>query len=160
MIFNFVAIAINAIFGLLLIGFSIFWGLSLIPLIIIGIISYKTKSYNKLGIMVIFVAILFSFMAIIQKFDPHLFFIAMNFSAALAFLFQIHKNILWIILSWIVNGFSIMYLVTNLRDLTLGIIIGIVIIIIGVKDALMNYIDKKNDNTLEKYFDEENNNND
>jgi len=60
-----------------------------------------------------------------------------NLSAFLAVLYTAFNKKILIILSWMLNGFSLGYIIAALRNLNLGIVFGIIIFLIGLRDVFL-----------------------
>lgn len=134
MAFTIISIFVSASLGFFLVDL-VYW---LISCIIFGIITYltfKRKTFNKLSNFIILVGIMFAFFGYINAFDPKYFYLIINISAFFAFIYEVFKRKIWIALSWLLNAFSLGYLIASLRTLNLGIIFGIIILIIGLKDV-------------------------
>jgi hypothetical protein len=48
------------------------------------------------------------------------------------------------LISWILNALSFGYLISSLRNITLGIIFGVIIFFLGLKDVYTKKVNKRN----------------
>lgn len=133
------SLLINYVFGFFLVD-NLIWIISLIVPTIMIIFAFKTKKENKMANIFLIISALFSGVAFIQNFNPSYFFILMNLSALFSYIYSILPKKIIIFLAWLLNSFSIGYLITELRNLNLGIIFGIVIFVIGFREILSKSI--------------------
>ncbi|MGY4687520.1 hypothetical protein [Petrotoga halophila] len=136
MAFTLISVFINATIGLFLVD-MLYWIFSLIILGIVLYISWKKSTYSKLGNFILLVGVLFSFFGYLNNFDPSYFYLLINLSAFLAVLYTAFNKKILIILSWMLNGFSLGYIIAALRNLNLGIVFGIIIFLIGLRDVFL-----------------------
>lgn len=136
MAFTLISVFINVTIGLFLVD-MLYWIFSLIILGIILYISWKKSTYSKLGNFILLVGVLFSFFGYLNNFDPSYFYLLINLSAFLAVLYTAFNKKILIILSWMLNGFSLGYIIAALRNLNLGIVFGIIIFLIGLRDVFL-----------------------
>ncbi|KUK83494.1 MULTISPECIES: hypothetical protein [Petrotoga] len=144
MAFTLISVFINSTIGFFLVD-MLYWIFSLVILGIIMYISWRKNMYSKLGNFILLVGILFSFFGYLNNFDPSYFYLLINLSAFFAVLYTAFNKKILIILSWLLNGFSLGYIIASLRNLNLGIIFGIIIFLIGLRDA---FLPKKFDDHL------------
>jgi hypothetical protein len=137
LIFSFV----NIVVGYFFVELS-YWVMSMIFLVLMLLLCYKKKHYNKLSNVLLLISIIFSFFSYLNDFIPSIFYVLMNFSAVFASLKSLYNNNLFLLISWILNAFSFGYLITNLRNLTLGVIFGVLIFLLGIKDVFTKKIRK------------------
>ncbi|PNR99001.1 hypothetical protein X928_08435 [Petrotoga miotherma DSM 10691] len=136
MAFTLISVFINATIGFFLVD-MLLWILSLLILSIILYISWKKSMYSKLGNFILLVGILFSLFGYLNNFDPSYFYLLINLSAFFAVLYTAFNKKILIILSWMLNGFSLGYIIASLRNLNLGIVFGIIIFLIGLRDVFL-----------------------
>ncbi|PNR99239.1 hypothetical protein X927_06140 [Petrotoga mexicana DSM 14811] len=136
MAFTLISVFINVTIGLFLVD-MLYWIFSLIILGIVLYISWKKSTYSKLGNFILLVGVLFSFFGYLNNFDPSYFYLLINLSAFLAVLYTAFNKKILIILSWMLNGFSLGYIIAALRNLNLGIVFGIIIFLIGLRDVFL-----------------------
>ena len=136
MAFTLISVFINATIGLFLVD-MLYWIFSLIILGIVLYISWKKSTYSKLSNFILLVGVLFSFFGYLNNFDPSYFYLLINLSAFLAVLYTAFNKKILIILSWMLNGFSLGYIIASLRNLNLGIVFGIIIFLIGLRDVFL-----------------------
>jgi len=134
--FTLISAVISATLGFFLVD-TLFWTFSLIILGIILYISWKKRLYSKLGTFILLVGILFAFFGYLNNFNPSYFYLLINLSAFFAVLYSAFNKKILLILSWGLNGFSLGYIIASLRNLNLGIIFGIIIFLIGLRDAFL-----------------------
>ncbi|WP_146738345.1 hypothetical protein [Petrotoga sp. 9PW.55.5.1] len=134
MSFTLISVFASAVVGFFLVN-SIAWVLSLVVLSLILFVSWKRNISSKLANFVLIVGILFSFFGSINSFDPSYFYIFINLAALFATFYEAFNKKLLIILSWALNAFSLGYIIAALRDINLGIIFGIIIFLIGLRDV-------------------------
>jgi hypothetical protein len=113
-----------------------------IPIIMI-FLAIKTKKENKITNIFLIISALFTAVGFMQDFDPTYFYLIMNLSALLSYLNSILNKKILIFISWLMNSFAIGYLISELRNLNLGIIFGIIIFAIGFREIISKSIKEK-----------------
>lgn len=133
------SLLINYVVGFIFVDLNI-WYLSLIIPAIMIFMVLKYKKESKITNMFLIISVLFSGVGFVQDFNPTYFYLLMNISAFFAYLNSVISKKIFIFIAWALNSFSIGYLITELRNINLGIIFGIIIFVIGFREILSRSI--------------------
>jgi hypothetical protein len=136
------SLLINYVAGFIFINLSYWYFMLAIPIIMI-FLALKTKKESKITNIFLIISALFTTVGFMQNFDPTYFYLIMNLSALLSYLNSILNKKLLIFVSWLMNSFAIGYLISELRNLNLGIIFGIIIFAIGFREIISKSIKEK-----------------
>ncbi|UYO99934.1 hypothetical protein OF820_12910 [Oceanotoga sp. DSM 15011] len=133
MAYTLISVLANLIIGFFLTNIY-YW----LPSVLIGslvlLMAYKFDIKDKMINMLLFVSVMFSFFGYIQSVDVSMFFLLMNISALIySISIKIEKRFI-LIISWGLNAYGMGSLVASLRNDNIGIIIGVIIFIIGIRD--------------------------
>ena len=134
MMYQIVFLIINSIGGFFVID-KLFWIIGIAINILTGFFMYKSRKEDKIIGMLLFTSVLLAFFSYIKQFNPNYFYILMNSSALFISLYSMIEKKIFSIVSWGLNGFALGYMVSQLKDLKFGIIIGVVVALIGIKDT-------------------------
>jgi hypothetical protein len=136
------SLLINYVAGFIFINLNYWYFMLAIPIIMI-FLAIKTKKENKITNIFLIISALFTAVGFMQDFDPTYFYLIMNLSALLSYLNSILNKKILIFISWLMNSFAIGYLISELRNLNLGIIFGIIIFAIGFREIISKSIKEK-----------------
>ncbi len=133
------SLLINYVVGFIFVDLNIWYPSLIIPSVIIFMVL-KYKKESKITNMFLIISALFSGVGFIQDFNPTYFYLLMNISAFFSYLNAVISKKIFIFFAWGLNSFSIGYLITELRNINLGIIFGIIIFVIGFREILSKSI--------------------
>lgn len=136
------SLLINYVAGFIFINLNYWYFMLAIPIIMI-FLAIKTKKESKITNIFLIISGLFTAVGFMQDFDPTYFYLIMNLSALLSYLNSILNKKFLIFISWLMNSFAIGYLISELRNLNLGIIFGIIIFAIGFREIISKSIKEK-----------------
>ena len=134
---------VNIVIGYFFVNLS-YWIFSTVFLVLMLIFCYIKKHYNKLSNVLLLISIIFSFFSYLNSFNPSIFYVSMNFSAIFATLKSLYGIDIFLLISWILNALSFGYLISSLRNITLGIIFGVIIFFLGLKEVYTRKVNKRN----------------
>ncbi|BBE31628.1 hypothetical protein OSSY52_17690 [Tepiditoga spiralis] len=134
MMYQIVFLIINSIGGFFVVN-KLFWIIGIGVNILTGLLVYKNKIEEKTIGMFLFTSILISFFGFFRGFDMNYFYALMNVSSLLITFFKLLNKKVFSLLSWTLNGIALGYFLAQARDQKTGIIIGLIIIALGVKDT-------------------------
>ncbi|HOO74009.1 MAG: hypothetical protein H7A31_02300 [Thermotogae bacterium] len=133
MIYTIIAAALNAALGFMYYEKIYFFVIGILAIAVISM-TFVKKDYDKLTTIILSTGLLLSFITHYKNMDFPLFLIFINISAVFSSFYFIKNKKIFSFISWIFNGFSLGYLLWNVKSPVWGIIIGVLIVLLGMKD--------------------------
>ena len=133
MLYSLIFIALNAAGGWFFTVEKLYFWISLVPLAAILLITLKHEKFDKLTTLVLFLSAVLTLIGSIRDINSGLFLVLYNTAAFVSSVGFLSGKKIFYLFSWIINGASIGFLVSQIRGIPLGVLFGILIFFTGFR---------------------------